>query len=274
MYKSCLKLDFFYKTSRIIERLYVPHYQVRFLLNKVKIKEIIVESFDYKNVTNSSLLQNSSFVSNHCRFFHSDTSIENDLDEIDNINELLLYHDVLTQHQTVKNILYPDSKDLYIIKLNECLSIQEVLNFIKENSSKMQHQHIVQAILVLWELQKMFVNAHQIDNSFNATTIKDHLSQVTDHSEFHKLLELVRERYKELNVESLSCSILYLNKIGVDIKHEVLQLLISELRKALNSSISLSALSRFIVAVSNEHSLAIYFLLQDAVPFIVEALGK
>ncbi|KAF2905968.1 hypothetical protein ILUMI_00199 [Ignelater luminosus] len=267
-------MNFVYKTSRIIERLYVPHHQVRFFLSKVKIKQILVEPFNYKNVTNQSILQNSNFVSNHCRFFHNDTSIENDIDEIDNTDELLLYDDMITQHQPVRNILYPDSKDPYIVKLNECVSIQEVLNFINENSSEMQHQHIIQAILVLWDLQKMFINAHQINNSFNAVTIKDHLLQLTDHSEFHKLLELVQERYKELDVELLSCALLYLNKIGIDTQHEVLQLLISQLRKALKTDISLSALSRFIVTVSNDHNLAIYFLLQDSIPFIVEALGK
>lgn len=209
--------------------------------------------------------------------YSSDTEQNEDEDfEIcDNANQI-----------SIRSLLYPDSTDTLVSQLNECASVENVFNIIRENYNSFQSIHISQAILVLWDLQKIFYK-HNIfyENDNNSGTIlssnailKNYMDQVNAHEDFEKLMRLVEEKFKDFSLDALTCSLLYLNRMGVKLKTNTMQHMIARCEEEIKNcdveTFPLTALSRFIVTLFSQDSLWPNIISINSMPIILNRLGK
>lgn len=180
-------------------------------------------------------------------------------------------------HYRLKNVA---TNDPLINKFNNCASVQDVLNLIESNKTHMKPEHINHAILILWNLQRMFYyynSVHEFPVVKNNCTdqVNVYLEKLKSNSSFNILLNNIKSQYKTFNTETLSSTLLYLYKIGLEIKHEVLQLLISEFKERFSrTDFTLVSLSRFMLVNSKEKDLGLYLYIRDMVPIIFSQIGN
>nr|CAD7455775.1 unnamed protein product [Timema tahoe] len=218
-------------------------------------------------------------------------SVVKDVSECDNeIEESLatnLFEDAETQDSdSFRDILYPNSNDPIIKLLNSCSSVQNVFDVVKKNESCINACQISQAVLVLWNLQRIFYNVSIRENNEGTafvsssdpnTLLENYICKVTNHSDFELLLHLVEQHIDELSIDALTCTLLYLRKMNVSMnKSVILNLMDHCLLLLKNKSVHfpLTALSRFIVAVNQHKGLWTVFILQHTLPNILECLDS
>lgn len=211
-----------------------------------------------------------------------DSDSENDSEDPTKIDEEFI--DIIQeQHISVKDILYPQSKDFLIHRLKNCASISEVFDVLNSHSIILNHKHIAQSILVLWDLQKMYYHINVVNNAvglnkFNQLGInrltEDFMGELDKNESFSNLLRLVEIKIDEFDQEALACILLYLHKIGLGLQHKTLQIVVEKLRETFKEEgFSLSALSRFMVVIFSENSLGAYYCVQDLLPQIYEKIN-
>nr|CAD7572763.1 unnamed protein product [Timema californicum] len=218
-------------------------------------------------------------------------SVVKDVSECDNeLEENLttnLFEDAETQDSdSFRDILYPNSNDPIIKLLNSCSSVQNVFDVVKQNENFINACQISQAVLVLWNLQRIFYSVSIRENneatafvssSDPNTLLENYICKVTNHSDFELLLHLVEQHIDELSIDALTCTLLYLRKMNVSINKSVILNLIDHcllLLKNKSFNFPLTALSRFIVAVNQHKGLWTVFILQHTLPKILESLDS
>lgn len=187
--------------------------------------------------------------------YNSDAESDSEEEEIDLDVQLLHKSDI-------RNILYSESTDPLIAKLNDCASVQDVFNIIRENQDVMEPSHISQAVLVLWDLQKIFYKHNKqyaLSNGAKNTLLgpnsilQNYMNQVNSHEDFETLIKLLEKFYLEFTMDALTCSIMYLNRMGVKLTTNSMKLMITHcedcIKKSENYSFPLTSLSRFLVTV-------------------------
>ncbi|KAF5301434.1 hypothetical protein FQA39_LY02163 [Lamprigera yunnana] len=193
------------------------------------------------------------------------------LNDIDDVDHLYEYNSII-QSQFVKNIIFPNSTDPLIHKLNSCKSMQEVFDVIEEKWGEMGHGHITQAVLVLWDLYKVFLFTQHLQFVHEShPTLQDYVHRLNNHPSFRKLIELAKEKHDEFDANSIGAFLLYINKMGTTLDHEFANFFL-QVPKLLYPSISLSALSRIITAVRVEPNISSLFTILNAVPIILNKL--
>lgn len=196
----------------------------------------------------------------------------------------------------VQDILYPDSKDPVVVKLKRCRNDSEVnnyvlsdwievlphygsnfkvLNIFEDASPVDRPMHVAQTILTLWSLKK---NASVSENALRSSrdSGKCHASQSGGKLIVDQLLDALSALRTEISIAELTCSLLYLNKLGVPRNHAVMTDLINEcllkLRDEWDEDGSLTTLSRLTVLLNVTRALPSSYVYPIVMPKIVEKL--
>lgn len=198
-------------------------------------------------------------------------SIENDVEDLNNFDDTGVYDE---QPVYSRDLIYPNSTDPVIKKINESTSIQEVLAIVEENEESISNEQTTQAIVVVWDLLKVLyhingispIKYHKVDNMF--------VQQLHDNQEFQKLIALIQTKLELFDVYSMSYVLLSLRKLGFSIKSDLLQLILQKTIRQLKECFEIGAASRLIVAIFSEPSLQSYFVVQDVVPEVFDYISK
>ncbi|KAB0797302.1 hypothetical protein PPYR_08296 [Photinus pyralis] len=197
------------------------------------------------------------------RFEHSDTD-HTQLDNLDDLIHFSLYNEV-QQYQPAKNLLYADSSDPLIVKLKNSVSVQDVINGV---NNSMDYTHITQAILVLWDLQKMCYFAQGLSPTEQSGMA------FSNHPHIYSLIELAKEKCDSFDPESFSCFLMYANKLGYQLDSNVPQFFKKALH-VLSTSTSLTVISRLLNVIrTQEMTFGSLFAVQPAVPVVLQELEK
>lgn len=173
-----------------------------------------------------------------------------------------------------RNVLYPESRDPVIRSLINCTSVQQVLDVVRINRDYLSCQHVTQAIITVWDLVKALHHLDGIPESRENVRSNSFVVQLHEHVDFGCLLSSVGNNIQDFNATDLSYVYLYLNKLGVDEKHELIRFMMESLKKKLVEDFSLSAVSRFIVTVFSEYDLKRYFNVLHLVPLVLSKIGR
>lgn len=179
------------------------------------------------------------------------------------------------------------SQDPIFIKLSECSSVQSVINILDTELNNFKPDHVLQTIMVLWDLQRSYININEMlyEDSFHDQQpslydphilLENYIKEINSHEKFQQLIEKVAETYQQFDLEALSCVLLYLTKMGVEIESNTSQKLIQHFESLVDKSevVSMSAASRFLVAVHQQKGLYPILVSSFLYPKILEALGK
>ncbi|KAI5702555.1 hypothetical protein M8J75_001508 [Diaphorina citri] len=192
-----------------------------------------------------------------------------------------------------RNTLYPDTlSDEILTQLKSCNSVQQVFDIFAANKNSFTSKHLCQAILVLRDIQKVFNKFYLDDFTKNITEQKyetgigeSHHSvfhvfqrELTSHERFKELLSRINEECDNFDIDEAVCTMLYLQYLGVHLKHKTIQRLISHADKTFRSSpekqFSYQTLSRYFSSFKFEDSLYSVLILSKALPTVVTHLEK
>jgi hypothetical protein len=218
------------------------------------------------------------------KYVHEGAGNESDSELEDSQEEVI---DLYSEPETLsfRQLLYHNSQHPLIKQLNASTSVQDVFNFIKEHECDLDGQIVCQAVIVLWDLQKIFYKVNVLDLYQNQVIssllnpydiLNNYIKQVCGHQDFGVLLHLVDRWNGDMSVDALTATLLYLNKIGVSMCHPVMQKLLSHCESAMECygpRFPLSALSRFTVAVHSRRGLWPIFISKMTLPRILAGIG-
>jgi hypothetical protein len=218
------------------------------------------------------------------KYVHEGAGSESD-SELEEATEEVI--DLYNESETfsVRNVLYPNSEHPLIKQLNASTSVQDVFNFIKEHKHELDGQLVSQAVVVLWDLQKIFYKVNVLDLYQNQVVssllnpyeiFNNYINEVSGHKDFGMLLQLVGQWSSDMSVDALTATVLYLNKMGVNVHHPVMQKLIDDceyLLEACGPRFPLTALSRFTVVVHSRRGLWPVLISKMTLPRILTGIG-
>lgn len=218
------------------------------------------------------------------KFVHEGAGSESD-SELEETSEEVI--DMYNESETFsfRHLLYPNSEHPLIKQLNLSTSVQDVFNFIREYECEFDGQLVSQAVIVLWDLQKIFYKVNILDSYQNEVInsllnpydiLKNYISEVCGHDDFKMLLHLVDKQTGDMSVEALTATLLYLNKMGVSVDHPVMQKLINRCESLVESCgprFPLTALSRFTVAVHSRRGLWSVLISKTTLPRVLAGIG-
>ncbi|RZF33584.1 hypothetical protein LSTR_LSTR007707 [Laodelphax striatellus] len=183
------------------------------------------------------------------KFYSSDVGSELDFFVVNDIDDGI-------SSKNLRNFLFPATKDSVIVDINNCNSIQEVFDIIdKMKDDELKVEHLCQSLLVLWDLQRQFCTSDYLAQfvSTKNAVFKSYVDQIHSHSSFKRVLTLIDSNFKDLSVDALACMLLYLLKMGSNLRDPLIRKLIWGMEDFLNNirpgELSLPALSRFSVAL-------------------------
>ncbi|XP_059479937.1 FAST kinase domain-containing protein 1, mitochondrial [Neocloeon triangulifer] len=174
--------------------------------------------------------------------------------------------------EVFRSFLYPEENQPLFKQLNEAGSVQDIFVFLHKHKNELNPVLVSQAVMVLWDMQRLF---HQFcTEEFLADSVaelKSYIKAVNGHPDFEALLRSVGEHCDDLGPDPLTCLLLYLGKMGVDLRHPVMQkLLIAGSKKI--KEFPLTALSRFLVSVQHGYNMKSIEWTRPTVPIVIEKL--
>ncbi|RZC31754.1 uncharacterized protein BDFB_008114, partial [Asbolus verrucosus] len=190
-----------------------------------------------------------------------------DEDDSDNENDSQYnYASVEIDQSNARDILFKNSKDRLLNRIYNCVSVQELFNVLNNNISEYNCEHITLTVLVLYDLKKIYDDINHMKQSINIS--RDFLEQLEKNKSFQKLLKLIKKQIVYFDMDTLSYTLLYLNKLGIGIESPLLQLLSQTLEKKLRKKFSISSASKFLEAAFSEVNLRSYFMSQHLIPLV------
>lgn len=200
-------------------------------------------------------------------------------------------HNFQIESSKFRNTLYPDSSDAILKQLKSCKSVQEVLDIFHSNQKNFTSQHLCQTILILRDIQKVFNKYYLNDIMMTSAHRYDTEIDESNHAVFHtfqvemckneifiSLLSKISEQCSLFNVDEAVCTMLYLRYLGLGIKHDTIQRLISHSEEMFKIStdtpISYQTLSRYFSVFKYELSLNTVLQLSKQLPLVISQLGK
>lgn len=176
------------------------------------------------------------------------------------------------QLDTLRINLYPGSGDPVIKKINEANSIQEVFDQIDGSRETPTAEQLSQAIMTLWDLQKVYGKYGFDCSMITKSDINQFLEKILNHPSFEKIVSYLEPLCGDLNNNALSSMMLYLSKLGIS-NDSPIQLKLSLLCVERVSDFNLTALSRLSVYLSDQ-GIRGYFLQSRLLPMIVRKLEE
>lgn len=175
------------------------------------------------------------------------------------------------------DLLHPGSGDPLICALNSSCSVQNVFDFIKQNEEIMTSDHVSQAVLVLWILQRIIFKVGRETNKHPQLYKTLTSGLLKQHEQFTKLLQLVEKSCDQMTPTLAVYTLYFLKKLEVNLSHTSMQKLVVHcitLIEAMGHNFPLIALAKFTSAVYLPQNLYSIFVLQDSLPLIYNSLGK
>lgn len=193
----------------------------------------------------------------------------NDLLDFDD-SEALLEAEQLEKMDFVKNLLFIDSKDEIIIKLNNSASLEDVMNVFDQYEKVFLPEHMTQMILVLRDLQ----NGFYCYNGFNKKSLAEFNNILQNTNGFKKLVNIIKNNLDYFNTKLLSYLFFYINKLGLCVEDDLMQDIALRLRIDLRKDFNLSVCAKFVSVIFHERSVRPFNLSVEFLPNILSAIGK
>lgn len=171
------------------------------------------------------------------------------------------------ERKEMKNILFPHTSDGLILRLNNCASIEEVLDLFNSNQQFFNAEHFTQVIMVLRDIQII----SKLYNQCNHKTFGEKLLK-NDH--FIKLYQAIDQHLDKFDQTLLGHLLFNLNRLGVPMEHEFMQKLAMKLRDSLKNSFNISNCAQLFSAVFTENSVRPYYIVLDLIPKVTSYIGK
>lgn len=186
--------------------------------------------------------------------------------------------------ERLRSFLYPNSEDDIVKKLSSCVTIQQVFDIIDENKQTLNHEHCSQALCVLWDLKKMFERINFTEEIFTEETlfksseeIQNFVKQINSHQSYKMLVNSIENNYSCMTIDALSLSLLHLHKLGMSLKHNVIQSMIMRLEELMDSvepkDFPLTAVSRISATLSNSSELWALMTSVKLIPHVIYHIG-
>jgi hypothetical protein len=174
----------------------------------------------------------------------------------------------------VRDLLYKNSKDLLLNRIYCCVSIQELFNVLENNIHYYNSEHITQTVLVLFDLRTIYCDINIASGKHPNELSTEFSQKLQENSTFQKLLNITEQKINCFDDDALSYSLLYLNKLGLNIEVTAVQLLCHTLKRKLIKNFCLSRTARFLETVFNEATLRPYFISQELVPLVLNEIDS
>ncbi|MPC23680.1 hypothetical protein E2C01_016737 [Portunus trituberculatus] len=168
--------------------------------------------------------------------------------------------------------LYPGSNDDIIKKINEANSVQEVFDQIERCGNHPSAEHLSQAIVTLWDLQKVYGRYGYDCFMITKNEINQFLEKILSHPMFEKISVCLMAVCEDLNNSALSSMLLYLSKLGVSNQSPVMQKLTLVCMERMDS-FNLTALSRLSVYLRDQ-GIKAFFIQSKLLPLIASKLDE
>ncbi|XP_026687591.1 uncharacterized protein LOC103520812 [Diaphorina citri] len=198
---------------------------------------------------------------------------------VDNIDQLCLLSCFVLMDALVVMLNVADSDEI-LTQLKSCNSVQQVFDIFAANKNSFTSKHLCQAILVLRDIQKVFNKFYLDDFTKNITEQKyetgigeSHHSvfhvfqrELTSHERFKELLSRINEECDNFDIDEAVCTMLYLQYLGVHLKHKTIQRLFAKIPPERMSSRLIYAACRHII-IHSEHYTPAHALLDKCVRY-------
>ncbi|XP_068238071.1 FAST kinase domain-containing protein 1, mitochondrial [Palaemon carinicauda] len=188
--------------------------------------------------------------------------------EIDMEDNLLLDREHLELVRTNLNL---GSKDKVVRRLAEAASVHEVFSVVERQRSHLTAAQICQAVVTLWDLQKVYGRLGCDFPEFKSVEYFEFLNRIIQHPTFIQLLSSLENITADLENDEMSCLVLYLFRLGIDDCSPVMQNLLILSAKNIED-FSLRGLSRLSVYLRNQGIRGYY--LQSIIVRLVEGKLK
>lgn len=230
-----------------------------------------------RRVTSFSTSAFTSFTNKiHKRYYGIDTDVDSD-DDIMSDSEFengVFFRRKVQEKDNLEPLrvnLYPGSNDDVIKKINEASSVQEVFDQIERCGDHPSAEHLSQAIVTLWDLQKVYGRYGYDCFMITKSEIHQFLEKILNHPMFEKISVGLEAVCEDLNNSALSSMLLYLSKLGVSNQSPVMQKL-TLVCMARMDGFNLTALSRLSVYLRDQ-GIKAFFLQSKLLPLIASKLN-
>ncbi|XP_063703033.1 uncharacterized protein LOC134832796 [Culicoides brevitarsis] len=192
---------------------------------------------------------------------------------------ILEFDEFFEENQELRYTLYPDNFT-ELQKLNEASSVEEILRVISEKSdSEITKEVVCQTVIVLWQTLKPQATEHygpvqwrpkieELNSIQKSVFMSPEMTRV-----LQKLQEFVEDG--KLSFDEMSCCLMYLNKLGMQIRNPLQQKVIETFLdkfQAESDAVTMSAVSRFVVSIFSETGLYPYLTCIKIIPYLNDCL--
>lgn len=172
------------------------------------------------------------------------------------------------QFDSLRVNLYQNSSDPVLKELNQASSVQEVFDTIKRCGEQLTAEQSSQAIVTLWDLQKMYGRYGFECSSVSNSQIYLFLEKILNHPVFEKIVIHLENVCEDLDDNAISSTLLYLDRLGLRNDAPLIQKLLMLCLKRYEN-FSLIALSKLAVYLRAQGFKA-YFFQSKILPIMAE----
>ncbi|XP_066964462.1 FAST kinase domain-containing protein 1, mitochondrial [Macrobrachium rosenbergii] len=155
------------------------------------------------------------------------------------------------QLELVRTNLHLNSSDRVVKSLAEAASLHEVFSIVENQNEHITATQICQAVVTLWDLQKVYGRFGCDFPNFKSVKYSDFLNGIVQHPAFIRLLSRLETIADDLENDAVSCLLLYLFRLGIDDSSAVMQKLLLLCTRNIDD-FGLRALSRLSVYLRNQ----------------------
>uniref|UniRef100_A0A336KMZ3 CSON011909 protein n=1 Tax=Culicoides sonorensis TaxID=179676 RepID=A0A336KMZ3_CULSO len=186
------------------------------------------------------------------------------------------FDEICEKIEKFRETLYPnDVKE--VVELNGVGDLKEFFEFLRNKEKFDNKITFCQTFIVLWDLMRHEIMA----NLAKPSELQRIHHTIFSHPELRSVLDTLKKYLDDdsLSFDEMSCIMMYLNKLGFSIKDPLIQQIINNFLDKIekldsNSSVPLSALSRYTVAIFTEVGLYPYYACIDVLPHIYRHLKE
>lgn len=172
------------------------------------------------------------------------------------------------QFDSLRVNLYQNSSDPILKAINKANSVQEVFDIIERCGEQLTAEQSSQAIVTLWDLQKMYGKYGHNCSSVSSAHIKVFLEKILNHPIFKKIVVHLENACEDLNDTAISSMLLYLGRVGLRYDAPLIQKLLILCVKRFET-FSLTALSKLTVYLRAQ-GIRAYFIQSKILPIMAE----